>query len=247
MSSENIFEQPVPDNVLERVHAFARDLAFGVANRYWDSKFKWKKLRDELNIGFNIVMTSQGYETLLDKQWGIKFPSASLLVSFGYLSIFNDNIDFPVCYLTEKAFKLLEKPTTPPNVFISYRRSDSSALALLIEARLKLAGNPNPFVDKSLVAGQEWNKALEDRVKAARYFVLIVGQTTLDSPYIKGELNWAEQYGATIISIWHGCKPDENAPKVLSSRHAIIVENESALGYETAINQLLNSLGYATY
>jgi hypothetical protein len=180
-------------------------------------------------------------------KWAGKYPSEYLLVSFGYLATLSAEAGRSEYLVTEKAFKLLEKPTTPPNVFISYRRSHSSALALLIEARLRLAGNPNPYVDKSLVAGQEWTKELEERVKAARYFIMLIGATTLDSTYVRDELNWAEQSGATIISIWHGCKPDENAPKALTSRHAIIVENESALGYETAINQLLNGLGYATY
>ena len=121
------------------------------------------------------------------------------------------------------------------------------ALALLIEARLRMAGNPNPFVDKSLVAGQEWNKELEARVKSARYFIMLIGVETLDSSYVRDELTWAEQSHCTIISVWHGCKPGDTTPKSLSTRHAILVESESALGYETAINQLLNGLGYATY
>lgn len=40
---------------------------------------------------------------------------------------------------------------------------------------------------------------------------------------------------------------DDSAPDALKTRHAIIVETESALGYETAVTQLLNNLGYTTY
>jgi hypothetical protein len=45
----------------------------------------------------------------------------------------------------------------------------------------------------------------------------------------------------------NGAHLDETAPEILKTRHAITVTAENALGYETAVNQLLNSLGYSTY
>lgn len=242
MASDNPFEQPVPEDMLARVHAFARDLAFGAATGLWNSRIFWQVLlHPELNPAYEV------FARHISPKWAGKYPSEHLLVSLAYLVAQGTDASRSEYLLTEKAFKLLEKPAAPPNVFISYRRSDSSALALLIEARLRMAGNPNPFVDKSLVAGQEWNKELEARVKSARYFIMLIGVETLDSSYVRDELTWAEQSNCTIISVWHGCKPDDTTPKSLSTRHAILVESESALGYETAINQLLNGLGYATY
>jgi hypothetical protein len=61
------------------------------------------------------------------------------------------------------------------------------------------------------------------------------------------EIQWAENAGCRIISIWHGCSIDATAPEVLRTHHAIQVTGESALEYETAVNQLLNALGYRTY
>lgn len=235
--------QPAPENVVDRIHAFARDLAYGAAQGLWHTKIQWQQLTNP-----TISRTAQVFAERLAPKWGAEFPSEFLMLSFGYFTLLTEEQAGRSTYLlTEKAFKLLEKPNIAPEVFISYRRSESSALGLLIEARLKLAGNPNPFLDKNLVVGEEWVRQLEERIRQARYFIILVGKTTLDSPYVMQELDWALEAGCTIISIWHGCRMDDSAPEALKTRHAIIVETESALGYETAVTQLLNNLGYTTY
>ena len=39
---DNPLEQPAPDDPIERVHAFARDLAWGAVNGKWGSSFnRW--------------------------------------------------------------------------------------------------------------------------------------------------------------------------------------------------------------
>ncbi|MBK8029216.1 MAG: toll/interleukin-1 receptor domain-containing protein [Chloroflexi bacterium] len=149
--------------------------------------------------------------------------------------------------LTEKALRLLEKPSAPPSVFISYKRDQSSPLALLVEARLRLAGNPNPFVDKLIVAGEGWRERLKGTIEQSKYFVCLVGKDTLQSEWVQKEIEWAAEASCTLISIWHGCEMDETCPAALRERHAITVTGESAREYETAISELLNALGYATY
>ncbi|NDJ51516.1 MAG: toll/interleukin-1 receptor domain-containing protein [Chloroflexi bacterium] len=235
---ENPHKRPAPNDALDRVHEFARDLAYGAAQGLWATQLQWREF----------YRNSEFFRHLNEK-WDMEVPSEYLMLSMGYITLLETNSVIGTTYLlADKAFDLLEQPTTPPNVFISYRRADSSALALLVEARLKLAGNPNPFIDKNIMAGDDWSEHLKERVREARYFVLLIGQTTLDSPEVLRELRWAEEFDCTIISIWHaGRKVDESTPTVLKSKHAIFVTTESALGYETAINQLLNSLGYATY
>jgi hypothetical protein len=241
---ENPIELSVPENIIQRVHAFARDLAYGAAQGWWHTRITWQALSTP-----NINTFGKAYQDHLGKKWGEERPSEFLLLSFGYFQeLTNSTAGLSVYLLTDKAFALLETPATPPNVFISYSRKDSTAFALLIEARLKLAGNPNPYIDKNLVAGEEWNTQLQERIRAARYFVVVIGANTLASPYVRQELDWAAQFGCTIISIWHdGAKIDANTPEILQTRHALKVSEESALGYEMAVNQLLNSLGYATY
>ena len=240
--SDNPLEQPAPVDLLQRVHAFARDLAYGAAKGLWHTRIQWQALTNP-----DISNVAGVFAKYLREKWGTDFPSEYLLVSLDYFDPVGDETGRSTYLLTEKAFRLLEKPSSPPSVFISYRRSESTALALLIEARMKMAGNPNPYIDKNLIPGQDWNDQLEERIRQSRYFVVLVGKTTLESPNVLQELNWAEQAGCTIISIWHGYKMEADAPVILQERHAITIDTDSALGYETAINQLLNGLGYATY
>lgn len=239
---DNPFEQPAPTDVIERVHEFARDLAYGAAKGFWHSRIQWQAL-----IKPEISNTAKMFAEHLTGKWNTIFPSEYLLLSLGYFTSLGDEAGRSSYLLTDKAFALLEKPTAPPNIFISYRRNESSALGLLVEARLRLVGNPNAFIDKNLTAGEEWNRELEEKIRRSRYFVLLVGTTTLQSSHVLQELEWAEAAGCRIISIWHNGKMDDTAPDILRTRHAIIVDTESALGYEIAINQLLNSLGYSTY
>jgi len=227
--------QEAPADMLNRVHEFARDLAYGAAQGLWSSQIDWSEL--------GLLGVIGGMYEPIRVKWAMNTPPRALMYSFGYIVDYTQDSGL----LTEKAFSLLDKPTAPPDVFISYRRSDSSALALLVEARLKLAGNPNPFVDKNLTAGTEWREHLRERVFNSRYFICLIGKGTLDSAQVQQEIEWATEAGCSIISLWHGREINEDAPPTLTQRHAIMVKEESALGYEVAINQLLNSLGYSTY
>lgn len=240
---ENTFEREAPTDVIARVHEFARDLAYGATLGLWHTYVRWQQLFNR-----DISKHSKVFAEHLGPKWGTNFPSEYLLLSFGYFQDYGSQSGHSVYLLTQKAFQLLEQPSAPPSVFISYRRQDSSAFALLVEARLRLAGNPNPFVDKNLVPGDEWNNQLKKQIEQCRYFVLLIGPTTLQSPHVLQELEWAERSNSTIVSILHvGVQIKDSVPDVLKSRQAITILEETALGYETAINQLLNSLGYATY
>jgi len=228
---------PVPDDLLDQVPALARDLAYGASLGLWETRLSRHALR-----------SSAEYAPLRDK-WPNP-PSLNLLLSFGYLLRDGSEAQgaIPMYLLAEKAFELLRQPSSPPSIFISYKRSESSALGLLLEARLKLAGNLNPFIDKNLVPGQDWSAHLERQVRQSRYVILLVGPSTLASPHVQQELAWAQDSGAILISVWHnGARLDESAPLALQRRHAVRVVEENALSYESAVNQVLNSLGYATY
>ena len=239
---ENPFELPAPTDLLDRVRAFARDLAYGAATGLWHTKLYWGRIRNPE------IANANNYAQHIHPKWGTDIPSEYLLLSFGYIETYETEAGQSSYLLTDKAFQLLEQPATAPNVFISYRRRESSAFGLLLEARLRLAGNPNPFIDKNLVPGSEWNARLKQQIQQSRFFILLIGKTTLDSSYVIQELEWAVESQCTIISVWHaGARVDDSTPEFLRSRHAITVTEENALGYETAVNQLLNSLGYSTY
>ncbi|MGQ9887991.1 MAG: toll/interleukin-1 receptor domain-containing protein [Aggregatilineales bacterium] len=108
--------------------------------------------------------------------------------SFGYLKVSENGNHV----LTLRAFDLLRTPVTPPTIFISYRRNTSSALSLLIEARLKLVDrNINVFIDKLLEPGDEWHAELEARVRQSRYFVCLLAPKSLESKFVPNEITWA--------------------------------------------------------
>lgn len=247
MIKDQFFEQTAPTSVIDRVHEFARDLAYGVANGWWGPGFfvtHFAGGRKEWQADYTIEEGIETFDALISNKWGDKPPDQDLMVTFGYFTPHNAE-HFG---LTTKAFDLLNRPHRDPDVFISYKRDQSSVLGLLVEARLKIAGNPNPFIDKNIVAGEEWSKRLQEAIKNSRYFICLIGPKTLESPVVHQEIEWAEQYGCIIISIWHsGARIDANTPVSLSKRHAIVVTGESAREYETAVNELLNGLGYSTY
>ncbi len=232
---------------MQRAVEFARDLAQGVADGKWATHCR-VSFTGMGGAEWSLFADPVYEDELFSVKWQDNPPSAELLTTLGYLSFLRRTEGGDLIYiLTEKALSLLEQPAAPPSVFISYKRDQSSAFALLIEARLRLAGNPNPFVDKNLTPGDNWHGKLEATIKGCEYFVSLIGPKTLESAMVIKEIQWAESAGAKIISIWHGRSIDSTAPEVLRTHHAIEVTGESALEYETAVNQLLNALGYRTY
>lgn len=250
---ENPHVLPAPADPLERAHAFARDLAYGVVSGLWDidvnatafvGGFQWYVT--------NVTDQHEVFERLLDEKWQSNPPRPQILVLMGYLQQ-NSQDSY---WITTKALDLLATPATPPTVFISYRRSQSTAFALLIEARLRLVGNPNPFIDKDIIPGDAWHSRLQNTVVASKYVICVVGKETLASPYVVREVLWAAEAGCRIITVLHGCTFETctvtgaesiKVRHLLAGLHAVTVNEESAVGYEMAVNQVLNALGYATY
>jgi len=265
---DNPFEIPVPADKLARVHDFARDLAWGALNGLWDAQITFYG-GDEHSHAPHIVIKNSlvsPLNGLIGKyvfKWNNPQPQLSLLVSFGYLQKTGERGDKKKFYdgvtprlgmdyiLTDKAFALLEKPYAPPSVFISYEHDQSSTLALLIEARLKLRDNNiNIFIDKLLVGGVDWRNLIESTIRKSRYFICLINRDTLNnSKMVQQEIDWALDANCTFIAICYKgySVADSSYPNKLKRHQAIMVPSESAKGYESAISDLLNSLGYSTY
>lgn len=267
---DNPLLAPRPDDPIERVHEYARDLAYLIATGEVDdlqgrSPHQMVSTAEAINqfslkwggYVLDTYLTAEQKEKAADSKSELSSgtyykllvpgPSFSTLVSFGYMmNVAN------AWHLTEKAFALLEKPAVAPSTFISYRRAESSALALLIEARLRLVGVRDVFIDKNITAGEDWAQRLEDTIRACQVFIVLVGAHTLNAPaaVVEKEIALAVESNCRIISLWHNghhLKHEKNYPSVLDKRQFIVVEHESARHYEMAINELLNSLGYRTY
>ncbi|MEO0561361.1 MAG: toll/interleukin-1 receptor domain-containing protein [Chloroflexota bacterium] len=234
--------EPIPTDTLQRVHRLAHDLAWGAANEYWTPRLIIKGNHIDFNVGVHYTNFREYVY-----HWEKQLPSVHLLTSFGYIELMQQG-DVTAALLTEKAFKLLESPLNEPSIFVSYRRRHSTAFALLVEARLRIAGNKNVFVDKMLEIGGEWRLELEERVRTCDYLIVLVGETTFQSEWVVREVELAAENGATIIPIWQpGAARDAHTPQLINDRQEIRVAKENAEAYETAINKLLHRLGYATY
>lgn len=231
--------EPIPDDAIARVHRYARDLAWGAVNDYWsashaDRGFPW---------GESAMQPIERRDQLAEwktRIWLDQLPSLTLLEAFDYLR--NDGSAW---ILTAKAFALLDQPLTPPSVFISYRRRASSAFGLLLVARLKMVGVPNPFIDMNIQPGDEWHAQLEQIVRGSRYFILLIGDGTLESDYVQQEIAWALSTPNTvIIPVLHDGLSQSVLSPDLASKQAVVVERESAEYYELAVVKVLNRLGY---
>lgn len=233
---------PIPTDPTERVRRLARDMAWGAVNGYWSP-------RVEIKHNFFSHTLSDDFQNfrVYVEQWNDELPLIHMLSAFSYVAI-SPEADKVVGVLTEKAFALLELPLNEPSVFISYRRQHSAAFALLIEARLRIAGNKNVFVDKMLEIGGDWRVELEQRASDCDVLIVLIGETTFESEWVRREVDLAASNAQTIIPIWHpNVRRNEHTPQIINDRQEIRVERETAEGYETAISKLLHRLGYATY
>ena len=143
---------------------------------------------------------------------------------------------------------LLEYPA-PNNVFVSYKHSESSALALLVVKSLRIYGQ-NAFCDMSLAPGEDWHPELEKHIKKCEHFIVLVGKETRKSSATLKEVAWAIENKKIVIPFWHNefeFKPEEwdgiaeNVVNAIQRKHAVIVQKESAAGYNAAIAELLTN------
>jgi len=226
--------RPLPNNPMARIRTLAKELAEGAAEGVWGASIST----------FRGSVNEAPVQRYLTERWHDDFPHLALLINNDYLKEGTNEL-----YITKDAFSLLED-VEPASIFISYRREDSSALALLVLARLKAAGL-NAFLDLAIQPGRNWRAHIREEIKAREYLILLVGQHTLTSEVVREEIDWALEASATIIPIWHNrfaYKPGEidlppEIDRVLKNTHTIRVLEESALAYNNAIIELLNRFG----
>jgi hypothetical protein len=250
---ENPHTLQPPNDPIERIRALARDLAYGAVVGLWPTELRaWQ---DEDKLNFAGMSGGDKLQAVLTEKWHNDFPNLSLLLALGYLAPAEGSQSRVMFFgLTQKAFELLEQPAVPPSVFISYGRKQSSAFALLLECKLSSMG-VKAFVDRSIDPGADWHNHLQQTVGRSSFLVCLIAPGTLDSPYVREEVQWAVDARIGSISIWHSnfkFKKNEIADcpdwleDFVTSKHAIRVQEESAEGYHDAAEKLLNRLGYIT-
>ena len=247
---ENPQKLQVPTDPVERIHALAREIAYGsIIQNKFTPHLRVKNANDQGEFA------DEGLNEYLKERWGNyhNYYSLHKLVSFGYLV--KSKVDFQeegiTFYdVTLKAFELLEKLPTTTNIFISYKQIESSALALLIESRLKHI-NPDIdiFIDKNIESGNSISSRIQAAIEQSQFFICLLSPNTLkDSQFVKNEIVMAAiKTERIIIPICHnGYKPDDLYDQYFSDNKALVVMPESAEEYETNMTKLLIRLRYST-
>ncbi|MAS32850.1 MAG: hypothetical protein CL610_02510 [Anaerolineaceae bacterium] len=232
---DNVCQRPLPQNPLARIRTLAKELAEGALAEIWDVNIRIDRGR----------VKEASVETYFTQRWDNSYPKIPLAARSGYL-----HYDGSMLTIEQSAFELVEE-TEPSTIFISYRRSESSAFALLVLKYLKEAGL-EPFLDMSLVPGEDWHAGLKERIQSRDYFILLLGKSTLESTYVIKEIEWALEQDLDIIPIW---QPEfefisDDWPNLsavikhkLSNTHRIQVQDENPLEYDKAMTELLNKFG----
>ena len=229
---------PIPNGDVARVKLLAKECALGVHRRLWP-----RSPHSSNDKTLAKYMGSRWIGVWESVEWG---RLLGLLQAHGYCE--GRKKDYQ---LTKAAFDLLDE-TEPYNIFISYKRSESSLLALLVNNTLRLHGLV-PFFDMNLKPTDEWHARLEKQVKASQYFVVLLGPNTHCSKYTVREINWAIAHAVPVIQIWsHGYTispakwTDTEFPEVASKlerQQAITINTDDAEGYHLAMEKLVNAVG----
>lgn len=260
---QRLLQRPLPGNSMARVRTLAKELAEGAAEGVWEQEIPYllygtedAELRDYLGDVASEYPRFMPESPLLRRyfkeRWNapLEFREFDLLEINGYIieKIFSQGER--EYSLTKAAFDLIQE-VEPVSVFISYRRRDSSAFALLILKSLKEAGL-SAFLDMTIQPGDNWHAYIQKQVEAHDFFIVLIGKETLKSEIVHREMLWAIGSSAMILPIWHNgfvyqaaewaSLPPE-IDRVLQNTHTIRVLEESALAYNNAIVELLNRFG----
>lgn len=259
---QRMITRPLPANPMARVRTLARELAEGVTEGLWELSLMYYRygrenaelleyIGDQSNTEYLFLPESSYLRGYFKQRWNapIEFLEFDLLEINGYMvvkPISGGEIQFDI---TKAALDLIEE-VVPTTIFISYRRKDSSAFALLVLKSLKEVGL-SAFLDMTIKPGDDWHAYIRKQIEAHDFFILLIGKETLGSKVVRDEILWAKSSGATILPVWHDGfvykSSDWNLPpeidQVLGTTHTIRVLEESALAYNNAIVELLNRFG----
>jgi hypothetical protein len=245
---QRVIQRPLPNSQMGRIKTLARELAEGATEGIWDIELRYM-YEDTTGEGFKLWLGDELLTAYLQRRWDNNYPNLGLLHTLGYISMPPDTARVRYMTISKPALDLIEE-VEPADIFISYRRKESSAFALLVLARLK-AADLSAFLDLSIQPGDNWHAQLKGQIQQRDYFVLLIGKETLASPYVRDEIRWALEGDVEILPVWHNgysYKEGEydlspEIHRVLSSTHTIRVLEESALAYNNAIVELLNRFG----
>jgi hypothetical protein len=109
----------------------------------------------------------------------------------------------------------VENTAEKPRIFISYARSDSSALAQELAAGLRLVGF-EPYLDRrDIVAAEDWEARLGGLIQSADTVVFILSPAAVKSARCAWEVDRANALGKRIIPVQAEMVPEAAVPERL--------------------------------
>jgi len=109
----------------------------------------------------------------------------------------------------------VETPAEKPGIFISYARSDSSALAEELVEGLEVAGF-RPFLDRhDIAAAEDWEARLGALILGADTVVFILSPAAVRSPRCTWEVERAAELGKRLIPVQGASVPEADVPERL--------------------------------
>lgn len=273
----DVKQRPMPTGRMERMDTMARELAEGISEGYWEAKFTLREVYrtedeqtfrlyvedDRVNVETSAYLSGSGLINIPSShemreyffhRWSYprevsKLPEFKLLLANNYI-VSNPMTMRETDYVIRPSCFELLRNVPPATSFISYRRRESSAFALLVLARLKAQGI-QAFVDMSIEAGADWEQTIREQIDRCDVFVMLIAPDTFNSPVIVRELQYAIQKGRTIIPVSHNgfdfyqhvSELPEDLRNFLTTKNAIRVVEESAREYNAAVEELLNRFG----
>jgi hypothetical protein len=109
----------------------------------------------------------------------------------------------------------VEIPTEKPRIFISYARSDSSALAEELVAGLQVAGF-EPYLDRhDIAAAEDWEARLGGLIQGADTVLFILSPAAVKSERCAWEVDRAAEFGKRVIPIVGKPTPEAEVPERL--------------------------------
>eukprot|EP00658_Telonema_sp_P-2_P081278 TRINITY_DN828_c0_g1_i9.p1 TRINITY_DN828_c0_g1~~TRINITY_DN828_c0_g1_i9.p1 ORF type:complete len:424 (-),score=119.40 TRINITY_DN828_c0_g1_i9:408-1679(-) len=265
----------------KRIVALARVLAHGAITGYWGTEFHTANPSGQGHQPGELLIPKEPSDggvhrkffliEYLKQQWKFLQPRAELLVAFGFMESRDgvrtsqkflpspgsahhtlQEVHTPVRYfvLTPKAFELLTT-AADKKIFLSYKRSESSALALLLYEKLRTEGY-SVFLDlQNMDPGERWRDRLRAEVLGCDVFVGLVGPTTLTSGPTREEIEWGAGAECVCVPVWHnefeGSLPEGttvslDVARFVRDSNALVVKPEDPLGYEAVIKRLMQFL-----
>ena len=125
---------------------------------------------------------------------------------------------------------------TKKKIFLSYSRADLDYIATLVDA-LREKG-ADIWFDKNIRTGEQWDNTLEEQIKAADVFLIVMSKTSVASNNVKDEMSYAKSLGKIISPIL--IEPCEVPMRL--ARHQYI---DFTQDFDWAVNKLMEDLDTA--